>query len=99
MRDFFVKEKNAIVFTFWDPDLPYRQIDIFLTKDKSYQLLKNHAVYANLEDRPLKVISIEKLLEMKMEIQPPRDKDKFKKRGTGEVFKLFPGSNCSVMEK
>jgi hypothetical protein len=89
MLDFFVREKNAIVFTFWDPDLPYRQIDIFLTQDKSYQLLKDHAVYANLEDCLLKIISIEKLLEMKMAIQPPRDKDKF---DIAELKKIIEGS-------
>jgi hypothetical protein len=77
MVDFFVREKNAIVFTFWDPDRPYRQIDIFLTQDNSFQLLKDDVVYANLEDHTVMVISIEKLLEMKMAIKPPRDKDKF----------------------
>ena len=29
-RKMMVEEKNALVFTFIDPDKPYRQIDIFL---------------------------------------------------------------------
>ena len=76
MVDFFVREKKAIVFTFIDPDSPYRQIDVFLTKDKAYHSLKNHTVEALVEDRRVKIISIEKLIEMKLEINPPRDKDK-----------------------
>jgi hypothetical protein len=73
--EFFVREKNALVFTFLDPDLPYRQIDVFLAKDKSYHLLKKHAVNANVGSQKVKVISTAKLLEMKLAVQPPRDKD------------------------
>jgi predicted nucleotidyltransferase len=76
MVDFFIREKNAIVFTFWDTDSPYRQIDIFLTKDKSYDVLLEHTIDAAVGDHIVKIISIEKLLEMKLAIQPPRDKDK-----------------------
>lgn len=76
MVDFFIREKNAIVFTFWDTDSPYRQIDMFLTKDKSYDLLIEYTVDAAVGDHIVKIISIEKLLEMKLAIQPPRDKDK-----------------------
>lgn len=76
MVDFFIREKNAIVFTFWDTDSPYRQIDIFLTKDKSYDVLIEYTVDAAVGDHIVKIISIEKLLEMKLAIQPPRDKDK-----------------------
>jgi predicted nucleotidyltransferase len=76
MLDFFVREKKAIVFTFVDPDLPYRQIDIFLTKDKSYDSLKKHCIEVDVNDRVVKIISIEKLLEMKLSIKPLRDKDK-----------------------
>jgi hypothetical protein len=76
MVDFFIREKKAIVFTFMDPDSPYRQVDVFLTKDKSYDLLKNQTVDALVGNRLVKIISIKKLIEMKLEINPPRDKDK-----------------------
>jgi hypothetical protein len=76
MIDFFIKDKKAIVFTFWHPDNPYNQIDIFLTDDKSYNKLKNHTVIAKIENKNVKIISIEKLLEMKLAINPPREKDK-----------------------
>ncbi len=75
MVDLFVREKKAIVFTFIDPDSPYRQIDVFLTKDKSYESLKKHTVKAMAEDKVVNIISIEKLIKMKEEVLPPRDKD------------------------
>lgn len=73
--EFFVREKNALVFTFLDPDRPYRQIDVFLTEDKSYHLLKKHTENANVAGQKVKIISAAKLLEMKLAVQPPRDKD------------------------
>jgi len=75
MVEFFVREKKAIVFTFVDPDSPYRQIDVFLTKDKSYDSLKKSSVEAIVKNKVVNIISIEKLIEMKEEISPPRDKD------------------------
>lgn len=71
----FVREKNALVFTFVDPDRPYRQIDVFLTRDKSYDLLKKHTVNANIGNQKVKIISAAKLLQMKLAVDPPRDKD------------------------
>lgn len=74
--EFFIREKKALVFTFLDPDRPYRQIDVFLTADKSYHLLEKHTVNANVSSQKVKIISAAKLLEMKLAVQPPRDKDK-----------------------
>jgi hypothetical protein len=76
MIGFFVREKKAQVFTFLDTARPYRQIDVFLTVDKSYHLLKKHTVDALVENRLVKIITLEKLLEMKLAVNPPRDKDK-----------------------
>jgi hypothetical protein len=72
----FVEEKNARVFTFWDPESPYRQIDVFLTDDQAYSLLKDHTVPARVDGRSVKVLSVKKLLELKKRIQNPRDKDR-----------------------
>ena len=77
MIDFFIRDKKALVFTFLDLDRPYRQIDVFLTEDKSYSRLKTHTVDALVENRLVKIISLEKLLEMKLAVNPPRDKDTF----------------------
>lgn len=72
----FVQEKNARVFTFWDPETPYRQIDVFLTDDQSYALLKDFTVNAKVDGRTVRVLSMQKLLELKTRIPNPRDKDR-----------------------
>ncbi len=72
----FVQEKNARVFTFWDPETPYRQIDVFLTDDQSYALLKDFTVNAKVDGRTVRVLSMPKLLELKTRIPNPRDKDR-----------------------
>ena len=74
--EFFIREKNALVFTFVDPDRPYRQIDLFLTEDRAYHSIKEHTVEVNVGYLAVKIVSIEKLLEMKLAIKPPRDKDR-----------------------
>ena len=75
--DFFIREKHALVFTFWHTDSPYKQLDVFLPEDKSYHILKDYTVEVSVNNRIIKIISIEKLLEMKLAIDPLRDKDKF----------------------
>ncbi len=89
MVNFFIREKNAIVFTFWDPNCPYKQIDIFLTKDKSYDLLKKHVIIANVGNKNVKVISIGRLLEMKLSIDPPREKDKLDIAELKKIMKYY----------
>ena len=75
-RNSMVVQKNALVFTFWDPDSPYRQIDVFLTDDHAFQALTDHTVPARVDGRAVKVLSCEKLLALKNAIPSPRDKDR-----------------------
>lgn len=70
-----VKEKNALVFTFVDPNLPFRQVDVFITKENDFDALKPYQTEIVLGGETISVISKEKLIEMKKKIQPPRDKD------------------------
>ncbi len=72
----FVREKNARVFTFWDPASPYRQIDVFLTEDLAYSLLEDQTVPAQVDGRTVRVLSAKKLLDLKSRIRNPRDKDR-----------------------
>src|SRR5208282_6924709 len=37
------EDKHALVFTFLDPDAPFRQVDIFLRADLSYEALLPHS--------------------------------------------------------
>jgi hypothetical protein len=72
-----VKEKGALVFTFVDSDNPYRQVDVFLTEDHSYERLAHDAHAIELDGQRILVVSRRRLIEMKRRIDPPRLKDQF----------------------
>lgn len=74
-RKKMIEEKGALVFTFIDPDKPFRQIDIFLEEDKSYKQLHDYIEKINIGGTEINILSIEKLIEMKKDIDPPRGKD------------------------
>ena len=38
-REKMIREKDALVFTFVDPELPFKQIDVFLGEENSYSSL------------------------------------------------------------
>jgi hypothetical protein len=72
----FVKEKGALVFTFLDPQFPFKQIDFFLTEDKSYSELIKETVEIKLDEGySFRILSIPCLLRMKLAVKPPREKD------------------------
>jgi hypothetical protein len=70
-----IDEKNARVFTFIDEEKPWRQVDIFLTDDYSYQNLVCDTEEIIIGGRSMLVLSKECLIQMKKRIQPPRHKD------------------------
>jgi hypothetical protein len=70
-----VREKNALVFTFWNPQEPYRQIDMFLTRENSFDDLVADAHALTIRGRTIRVASRRKLIEMKSRVRPVRDKD------------------------
>ena len=70
-----IVEKQALVFSFLDPDLPVRHIDIFLRNDLNHTALSPHIEEVDFHGRHLKIISKKKLLEIKLAIHPPRLKD------------------------
>jgi len=76
-RRWMVEEKNALVFTFIDPNDPYRHVDIFLTDDLAYHRLIEDAVKVDVAGREVRVVSRSRLLELKRAVRPPRPKDIF----------------------
>jgi hypothetical protein len=70
-----VREKNALVFTFWNPQAPYRQIDMFLTPENSFDDLVVDAHALTIRGRTVRVASRRKLIEMKSRVRPIREKD------------------------
>lgn len=71
------EEKNALVFTFIDPRISIRQVDFFLSKELSYESLKNDFEEMDLDGKKVKVLTKEKLVELKLRVNPMRDKDMF----------------------
>ncbi|HJY54260.1 MAG TPA: hypothetical protein VKD89_09565 [Candidatus Udaeobacter sp.] len=69
-----IAEKGALVFSFVDFDRPLRHVDIFLQGNLSFEELSRGARKIVIEDRPIKIIGIGKLLETKRAITPLRDK-------------------------
>jgi len=76
IRTAIVEDKGALVFTFIDTNNPFKQVDFFLTADKSYDALINDVDSLKIDDMTIKVINVNKLIEMKYAIDPMRDKDK-----------------------
>ncbi len=70
-----VEEKHALVFSFIDPDRPFRHVDLFLKDDLSYASLINDVEWKELHGLRVRVVSRRRLLEIKQAIQPPRAKD------------------------
>ncbi|PKL17915.1 MAG: hypothetical protein CVV49_08665 [Spirochaetae bacterium HGW-Spirochaetae-5] len=62
-------------FTFIDIKNPYRQVDIFLQNENLYQEIISDSSVVEICGYRISVISIEKLIQMKKEINPPREKD------------------------
>jgi hypothetical protein len=68
-------EKGAVGFTFVDPDLPYRQIDVFLDDPLPYKELCAESTLQQGEGYTVRIASLEHLRLMKQKIQPPRPQD------------------------
>ncbi len=69
------EEKNARVFTFFDPSHPYRQIDTFIEEVIPFEDLLAASILKEDSDLKIRIASIEHLLKMKRNIQPPRPHD------------------------
>lgn len=70
-----IHEKKALVFSFVDPDRPTRHVDMFLRSDLNHSALVDHVETLEFHGKSLKVVTKEKLLEIKLAIDPPRLKD------------------------
>ncbi|MBV8377377.1 MAG: hypothetical protein JO279_10280 [Verrucomicrobia bacterium] len=73
--ELLIREKNALVFTFWCPGEPYTQIDMFLTRENSFDDLIADARKLTVCGRTVLVASRRKLIEMKSRVEPIREKD------------------------
>lgn len=75
LLDHIAKEKNAIVFSFIDVKNPFKVVDVFIIPDLSFEKLEKDSQILQMGSRSVKVLSKEKLIELKSAINPVRDKD------------------------
>ena len=75
VRQAMVEEKQALVFTFVNPDEPILQLDVFLRLELSYESLKPHVQWMEVGGIRFQIISPGRLLALKKAIQPQRPKD------------------------
>jgi hypothetical protein len=73
--EMLIREKNALVFTFWCPGEPSKQIDMFLTRENGFDGLVSDARILSVCGRSVLVASRRKLIEMKSRVEPIREKD------------------------
>lgn len=72
-----VEEKNALVFSVVDPQIPMKHIDIFLTAENSYGSLMEDCDIIKLGTHDIRIASKDRIIEMKLRVLPPRPKDTF----------------------
>jgi hypothetical protein len=70
------EEKGALAFSFIDLKNPYRQIDILISEEPSFEYLSNDAAKIAIDNVIVLAASKSKLIEMKQAVQPIRQKDK-----------------------
>jgi predicted nucleotidyltransferase len=74
-RERWIKEKNALVYTFVSPDNPL-QVDIFLQELRPFDELLENADVITIDDIDVRVASKRDLLALKRMVQPLRTKDR-----------------------
>jgi len=70
-----VLEKNALVFTFFDPDHLWRQVDIALAPHLSFSNLKQDVQKISINNNYYNVLNVKRLIELKKAVVPQREKD------------------------
>lgn len=84
-----IVEKNALVFTYIDPNDPLKQVDVFLTPELSYAALAADSIVRLIYGTPVHVASIDTLIRLKRRVKPLRPKDA---HDIAELEKLRDGS-------
>lgn len=69
----WVEERNLQVFSFFDPTLPTREVDVFATEPLPFDELVRDAVVVDIGGVPVKVASRRHLIAMKRRAGRPRD--------------------------
>ena len=92
-----IREKNALVFTFWCPGEPFKQIDMFLTRENSFDGLVSDARMLTVCGRTVLVASSKKLIEMKRRVEPIRAQDLSDIQALQTIEKTSQSSDSAVV--
>ena len=74
-REAWVEQRNMHVFQLWDPNKPLRALDLFVKEPIAFGSLLRHAEVKDIDGIPVRVASIEHLIEMKRAAGRTRDLD------------------------
>ena len=73
VRESWIKDKHMQVLSFFDPDHPAREVDVFVAYPLDFDSLSADAVPTRLGDRTVPVAAKHHLIEMKRAAGRPRD--------------------------
>lgn len=71
-----VTEKGALVLAFSHPEMPWLQVDVFLSQDAAFDTLKNFTQDVSLGEITVRIVTARHLIAMKRRIEPLRAKDR-----------------------
>lgn len=74
-REEWSEQRNMRVFQLWDPANPLRSLDVFVKEPIAFAALLRDAARKDIDGIPVRVASIEHLIEMKQAAGRPRDLD------------------------
>lgn len=72
-RQAWIREKNMMVFSFFDPGDPFLTIDLFVEYPMEFEGLYDRSVVKKLGNLPVRVCSREDLMAMKRKAGRPKD--------------------------
>jgi len=78
VRESWVKDKNMLVFSFYDPDNPLIIIDLFIREPFPFDEMFKRTVQMGLGDTSVPVCAINDLIEMKKIAGRPKDLEDIK---------------------
>lgn len=67
------ENRNLLVFSFFDPDSPLRELDVFVTEPVPFDELYDEADVVRLGEVPVRVASVRHLIDMKTQAGRPVD--------------------------
>ena len=78
MRESWIKDKNMLVFSFYQADNPLMVLDIFVQEPYPFQQMAERAVYMDIGGITVPVCAIKDLIAMKEKSARPKDLEDIK---------------------